>query len=195
VAKGYPDWATDVIQHEGTTFVVTGNVDANVMNSVLDVNVTNSQLDVNVTNSVLDVSVQGTANVEIQNAELNVKTLRERASESGDIDFAETMLNLTSNTSDLRTLYENTTNSTVYLEAVYAAEEETDTFDETCAVAVILIRPDGSQAGLFVGNVQNFPMNFDPAIPLAPGAKVMAQAARWSNLTHKVQVTALLRTV
>jgi len=83
VARGYPDWALNVMQKEGTTFVVTGEVDANITNTEINAYVTNStitiepsegaefiikpaeavvfqiqgQVDANITNSSLDVNV------------------------------------------------------------------------------------------------------------------------------------------
>jgi len=191
----------------GVVFNVQGSVDANITNSSLnvnayvtnsklnvDANITNSQLDVNVTNSSLDVNVQGTANVEIQNAQLNVQTLREQASEAGKLDYAWTVLDLENYEEDEKWIYENTGNTTVYLEAVFAAQGGSGTYDPSCNVEIGIYSDSGSAVAFLDGNLPNFPLNLDPAIPIPPGYKVSAYAQRWSSNQYKVRVTLLLRT-
>jgi len=185
MVKGYPDWATNVIQKEGEVFDVQGSVDANI---------TNSALDVNVKNSSLNVSVQGTANVEVQNAQLNVATVREQASAAGKLDYAWTVLDLENYDEDEKWVYENTGNTTVYLEAVFAAQGESGTYDPSCDVQIGIYKASGAAVAFLDGNLPNFPLNLDPAIPLPPGYKVSAHAQRWSSNQYKVRVTLLLRT-
>ena len=229
VARGYPDWALNVIQKEGTTFVVTGSVDANITNAEInayvtnttitiepsegaefiikpaeavvfqiqgqvDANITNTELNVNVTNSVLDVNVQGTANVEIQNAQLNVKTLREQASEAENITYARDFLDLDSDVVQGKIIYKNEGNTTVYLEAVYAAIKNSDTYDSACFIDVSILDPDGYTVAEFYANPPNFPLNFDPAVPIPPGYSIEVYAYRWVNYGYTVSVSLLIRT-
>ena len=231
MVKGYPDWATNVIQKEGTAFVVTGNVDANITNAEIDAhvtnskisiepaegsefvikpaqsvvfnvqgsvdanitnsklnvdanitnsklnvdaNITNSTLDVNVTNSSLNVSVQGTADVEIQNAQLNVATLRELAPSAGKVLFAADALDLgnASTTPGVR-LYENNTGHDVYLEQIIIAMRPQTTSPPSIqpyehAFIIEVIRGTDTVL-LLCANYIHSPLNFDPAIPIHDG--------------------------
>jgi len=160
----------------------------------VDVNITNASLDVYVTNSTLTVNVDGTADVNITNAQLNVQTLKEQASAAGNITYARDTLNLSGYTSDVTTIYTNTGTSTVYLEAVYIALDDTDTYDDTCHIVVQLQDDAGNVVAEFYGNPPNFPMNFDPAVPVPPGYKIVVAATRYTSNNYFVDVSALIRT-
>ena len=233
MVKGYPDWATNVIQKEGTEFVVTGNVDANITNAEIDAhvtnskisiepaegsefvikpaestvfnvqgsvdaNITNSSLDVHVTNSALDVNVQGTANVEIQNAQLNVQTLREQASAANKVEWAGTELDLANASSyEAGTLYENNTGHDVYLEQILIALKPTSSNPPSVEpyehVFYIEIGPTGNPRVIIFANYIHSPINFDPAIPVHDGEKIQAWVYGVDKQNMHAVVDAIIR--
>jgi len=81
VPRGYPDWALNVMQREGTTFVVTGSVDANITNTEINAYVTNSTITIEPSSTaVFEVkpsaevvfNIQGSVDANITNTELDV---------------------------------------------------------------------------------------------------------------------------
>ncbi|MHC1624023.1 MAG: hypothetical protein ACXQTR_05485, partial [Candidatus Methanospirareceae archaeon] len=81
VPRGYPDWALNVMQREGTTFVVTGSVDANITNTEINAYVTNSTITVTPeAEAVFEIkpaeavvfNIQGQVDANITNTELDV---------------------------------------------------------------------------------------------------------------------------
>jgi len=180
-------------QEVPVTIEPAGGVVFNVQGSV-DANITNSSLNVHVTNSSLTVTVQGTANVEIQNAQLNVQTLREQASEAGKVTYASKQLDLYNNSQASATLYQNTSSKTVFLEAIYAALEGTSTYDQSCLIHIAIHDNNNNEVAVIPANPPNFPLNFDPAIPLPPGYKIVVLAWRVSSYQYTVYISTLLRT-
>lgn len=184
VARGYPDWSIDVIQHEGTTFVVTGNVDANVTNSTLDVNVTNSQLDVNVTNSTLNVAVEGVTSVSIDSATvtIDVATLKEKTEGAGRV-FT---LNGTEavDSAGVETLIEYTNNLgiDIYIESVGAMAYDASTLGTeikqgTLYYVLEVYNADNNIIFREWYDYSHFPANFDPALRVRDGWKIVLKAA------------------
>jgi len=234
VARGYPDWSLNVIQKEGTTFVVTGQVDANITNTQIDVNVTNStitiepaegsefvikpaqdvvftiqgdvsitntELNVKVTNSTLAVEVQGTANVEVQNAYLDVKTLRERVTDISEIDAIDYNTYVHSEDGTTETVYTNNYNTTVFLEYISVAiefglaEAPADSISPLAfTIEVKILDQDDNQLGRFVANGQMF-LNFDPAFPIPPGGKIVVRVANLSSKGAFVNVGGIVRKI
>ncbi len=182
---GHPDWTTK-------TEVVNSELYVTVLNSSLDVNVTNTSLDVNVTNSTLNVSVQGTANVEIQNARINVATAKELASEGGNIAYASTQLNTYDYYSDSKTIYTNSGTETVYLEMV--TFRMSSGFAQDMSLQVLIKDSTGTTRAWFYAMVTSSSLNFDPAIPLPPGWKIEVYAERYSSNQAYVDVSILIRT-
>lgn len=201
MAKGYPDWATNVIQHEGTTFVVTGDVDANITNSALDVNVTNSQLDVNVTNSTLDVNVAGTADVEIQNANVNVKNLRERVVEPGDLSAFAKETGVAEQSTNTVRIWTNPFNRTVYLEyfsvavEVGVASQPCDTLSPLAvAIRMSVKTSGGTELFRLTSNGQMF-LNLDPALPIPEGGYIEVYMSNASDKSLFVNIAGIVRVI
>ncbi len=81
VPRGYPDWALNVMQREGTTFVVTGSVDANITNTEINAYVTNSTITITPEETAEFIikpaeavvfNIQGQVDANITNTELDV---------------------------------------------------------------------------------------------------------------------------
>ena len=81
VARGYPDWALNVMQREGTTFVVTGSVDANITNTEINAYVTNTTITIEPSDGAEFIikpaaaavfNIQGQVDANITNTELDV---------------------------------------------------------------------------------------------------------------------------
>jgi len=169
---GHQDWV-----HKNE--VVNSELYVTVLNSTLDVNVTNTSIDVNVTNSVLDVSVQGTANVEIQNAILNVQTLREQASENNKIDYYADSFNVPAYDSVLNVAWTNTNTYTVYLEMITFSVVKSNSSDPdidplNVEIWFEIVDDSGNEIAQFNINPPGKPINFDPAIPIPSGWKIEA---------------------
>ena len=170
------------------------HVDINIksQSAPVDINVTNSELDVNVTNSTLNVNVQGTANVEIQNAELNVQTLKEQASAAGNIEYADVQLDTYSTYGDTQTLYTNSGTSTVYLEMITA--RCSSGYNEQINFEIRLVDSSDVTQATFYAVLLQFPLKFDPAIPIPAGWKIKVSATRVGSTQVYTDVSALIRT-
>lgn len=168
-------------------FDVKGNVDANI---------TNSNLDVNVTNSSLDVNVQGTTSISVDNATVtvDVATVKEKASETGKVVGSHAGLNLKDYDNDSKTIYTNNTGGTVYLEAISAAEGGVADLDTGCFVEIQICNSEGFSIATFYANIQNFPLNFDPAFPIPDGGYINVYAERNSISQYILWVSVLIRT-
>jgi len=93
VAKGYPDWALNVMQKEGTTFVITGSVDANITNTEINAYVTNTTITIEPAEGTEFIikpaeaavfQIQGDVN--ITNTELNVNVTNTTLNVTGDVN-------------------------------------------------------------------------------------------------------------
>jgi len=212
VARGYPDWAINVVQREGTTFVVTGQVDANITNTEINARVTNSTITIEpaegsefVIKPAQDVvftiqgdvnaTIQGTASVSIDRATItvDVATLRERAPEQGKVDYASEYAKVEAGTEESLTVFENTLDKTVYLELAsvmfYIPVTESGTVDYTSKFAKIEIYSgDGSLlVSIYVSPYTNV-ANFDPPIPIEPNGKIVVRA--WNTGSDDAYVAA-----
>jgi len=242
VPRGYPDWALNVMQREGTTFVVTGSVDANITNTEInayvtnttititpeagtvfeikpaeavvfniqgqvDANITNTELDVYVTNSTITITpeagtvfeikpatgvtfnitgdvnatIQGTASISIDNATItvDVATVREKASELGNLDFHWGGADVDPGGSALGIDYTNTNNYTLYLEMITfsimkARSSDPDVNPLNVNVWFEIEDDSGNTIAAFEVNPPGKPINFDPAIPILPNWKILA---------------------
>ena len=177
------------------------HVDINIksQSAPVDINVTNSELDVNVTNSTLNVSVQGTANVEIQNAELNVQTLKEQASATGKVVTAKWDSNALSGNggSDSGTLYTNSESSTVYVEMIthtFYAISGASSYDPAYQVRIVynFKHSSGTIFAVIYSNPYQV-LNFDPAIPLAPGDYVEVSVTNFGSVQGYYQGSIIVR--
>ena len=199
VAKGYPDWNYQILPLEGAVFEITGNVDANITNAQINVNITNTSLDVNVTNSTLNVTVQGTADVEIQNAELNVQTLREQASAAGNVEYGNGGVDFAGAGSDSVIIYTNHHTDTVYLEQITCAfnkfsSSQPNVDPSEVYIEILIADSDNNILYLFPANLNHFPINFDPAIPIPPEGYVKMSVDFYSSAVGSVGASALIRT-
>ncbi len=208
--KGNPDWSYQSQPVEGAVFTVSGTVDANITNSEINANVTNSSFDVNVTNSSLDVNVQGTADVQIQNAQVNVQTVREQASAAGNVFYASDIIHPSELTADnyVKTLYTNDTGENVYLEQILNSLWEphaktngpipAESIDaEIRVMAPGTAFPDDPVVA-FPFNWTDCPVNFDPSIPLPPNYSIELLVSfddylMSSSYNYRYTVTVVLR--
>lgn len=177
------------------------HVDINIksQSAPVDINVTNSELDVNVTNSTLNVNVQGTANVEIQNAELNVQTLKEQASAAGKVATATWSSTSLSGDegSDSGTLYTNNESSTVYVEMIthtFHALSGATSYGPAYQVTIkyVFRHSNGSSFAVIYSNPYQV-LNFDPAIPLAPGDYVEASVVNRTGVAGYFHASIIVR--
>jgi len=150
-----------------------------------DVNITNTELDVNVTNSTLNVTgdvnatVQGTADINIKNAEItvDVATVREKASEENKLGYGDDFASVDPGTSETITLFNNTLGETVYVELLTLIVYAPLTGGTTPNLADFYGTFDFYDSGgvrfarIYV-NAQTDVKNLDPAIPLPPGGYV-----------------------
>ncbi len=183
--------------------VTNSQINANITNTSLDVNVTNTTLnvDANITNSVLNVSMQGVANVEIQNAELNVKNLREQVISVTDLEGFSSALYADSGSAASETVYTNNNNFTVYLEyftvAVHlgAAAGTTNTLDPTVIYIEFRVKdPKGTTLFTLTANGQMF-LNLDPAIPIPSGGKIEVTVGNSSTYGLFIKIGGIIRKI
>jgi len=184
------DTVFEIKPSAGVTFNIQGSVDANI---------TNSELDVKVTNSTLNVTVQGTADVEIQNAELNVQTLREQASAAGKVATATWSSTSLSGDegSDSGRLYTNSESSTVYVEMIthtFHALSGATSYGPAYQVTIkyVFRHSDGSSFAVIYSNPYQV-LNFDPAIPLAPGDYVEASVVNRTGVAGYFHASIIVR--
>ena len=198
VPRGYPDWALNVMQREGTTFVVTGSVDANITNTEINAYVTNTTITItpeagtvfeikpatgvtfNITGDV-NATIQGTADINIKNAEItvDVATVREKASELGNLDFHWGGADVDPYGSALGIEYTNTNNYTLYLEMITFSvtkgrSSDPDVNPLNVNVWFEIEDDSGTTIAAFEMNPPGRPINFDPAIPILPNWKILA---------------------
>jgi len=194
--------AVFTISPEATAiFQVSGSVDANITNSTLNVNVTNTSLDVNVTNSSLSVTVHGTADVEIQNAELNVRNLREQVVDVGDLaGFADSTY-VPSVSGTTVTVWTNTQGKTVYLEYFTVAVEVASSSApqnsiSPTAISIKMRVKDSAGNTLFelYSNGQMF-LNLDPAPPIPDGAYIEVSISNASSANLFVNIAGIIRLI
>jgi len=183
--------------------VTNSQINANITNTSLDVNVTNTTLnvDANITNSILNVSMQDVANVEIQNAELNVKNLREQVISVTDLEGFSYALYANSGSAASATVYTNNNNFTVYLEYFTVAVElgeaagTTNTLDPTVIYIEFRVKDsEGTTLFTLTANGQMF-LNLDPAIPIPSGGKIEVSVSNSSTYGLFIQVGGIIRKI
>ena len=183
--------------------VTNSQINANITNTSLDVNVTNTTLnvDANITNSILNVSMQDVANVEIQNAEVNVKNLREQVISVTDLEGFSYALYANSGSAASATVYTNNNNFTVYLEYFTVAVElgeaagTTNTLDPTVIYIEFRVKDsEGTTLFTLTANGQMF-LNLDPAIPIPSGGKIEVSVSNSSTYGLFIQVGGIIRKI
>jgi len=190
VPRGYPDWALNVMQREGTTFVVTGSVDANITNTEINAYVTNTTITItpeagtvfeikpatgvtfNITGDV-NATIQGTASVSIDYATItvDVATIRERASEENRLGYGDNIGGVDPGSDATVTLFNNTLGTTVYVELltaiIYRDPSETSSPDPKDVFGSFeFYDSDGVRFARIYINFWSDVKNLDPAIPL-----------------------------
>jgi len=170
----------------GTVFEIKPATEA-IFNIQGDVNITNTELNVNVTNSTLNVTgdvnatIQGTASISIDNATItvDVATVREKASELGNLDFHWGGADVDPGGSALGIDYTNTNNYTLHLEMITfsilkARSSDPDVNPLNVNVWFKIEDDSGNTIAAFEVNPPGKPINFDPAIPILPNWKIYA---------------------
>lgn len=193
-------WFTGQTQDMNVNITNT-TLDVNVTNSQINANITNTSFDVNVTNSTLNVNVQGTAQVDIQNAEVNVKNLREQVAAPSDLKGFKNTRNVGSGGSVSVTVYTNNEGKTVFLEYLTTAVQgpANATVANTLSPLAVTWRVEikdsrGTTLYEFFANGNLF-MNFDPAIPVPAGGKIVVTMVNMSSEGMYMYVSGVVRTL
>jgi len=217
VARGYPDWALNVIQKEGTTFVVTGSVDANITNTEINAYVVNSTITVEPSEgSVFEIkpatgvvfniqgdvnaTVQGTVSVSVDQAtiEVGVATVRERASELNKVKSFYATEHLTSQEVRTWTIYTNEGTENAYLELVsFGATSFFDVLTDPTKILgayfeVRLKDETGEVKAVVFGNALTT-LNLDPALPIPPGWQVEVELDNNSDVALDLSISIIIR--
>jgi len=132
----------------------------------------------NITGDV-NATVQGTADINIKNAEItvDVATVREKASEENKLGYGDNFASVDPGTSETITLFNNTLGETVYVELLTLIVYAPLTGGTTPNLADFYGTFDFYDSGgvrfarIYV-NAQTDVKNLDPAIPLPPGGYV-----------------------
>jgi len=201
VPRGYPDWALNVMQREGTTFVVTGSVDANITNTTINAYVVNSTITVTpeaeavfeikpATGVVFNIqgdvnaTIQGTASISIDNATItvDVATVREKASTENKLGYGDNIGGVDPGSSETITLFNNTLGTTVYVELltaiIYQDPSETLSPDPKDLFGSFeFYDSSGVRFARIYINFWSDVKNLDPAIPLPAGGYVKLTVA------------------
>jgi len=177
-----------------------------VFNIQGDVNITNTELDVHVTNSMLNVTgdvnatIQGTASVSIDNAtiEVGVATVKERASEENKLVFEAGGLNIPAGGSASKVGFTNTYNETLYLEMITfsltkSSSSAPDINPYNYAIYFKIEDESGVAVVGFDANPCHSPLNFDPAIPIKPGWRIVVYADSMQDTAAGLDYTFVLR--
>jgi len=217
VAKGYPDWNYQILPMEGAVFEITGNVDANITNAQINVNITNSEITVtpkddavftiepasgvtfNISGDV-DATIQGTADVNIKNAEItiNVATIHEVASASGLVEFHGQNFDFTSAGTQEKTVYTNNESYGVFLEVITGSWSPFGTSDLLTSPTSLRFQigiwdEHDNVIAIFTANQNNLPISLDPAIKLNPGWKVVVDCDLYENKAGTAYIEVLIR--
>jgi len=216
VAKGYPDWALNVMQREGTTFVVTGLVDANITNTEINANITNTTITIepaagtvfevkpsadvtfNITGDV-NATIQGTASVSIDNATVTIDTatIRENVETEGKVKTKWGSQTITSGSFVQLFAYTNTETYDVYLESVGAVGymDASPYNPMYLGYGIIVVEVfDESNTLVFdlTYDIAQLPHNFDPALRIPPNWEVRVYAYNYSPDTRTFEGWILL---
>lgn len=193
--------STTVLEVTGNVNVTNSVLDVNVTNSTFDVNIINSTLDVNVTNSSINVEIQGTANVEIQNAEVNVQNVREQVRDVSHLAPFADESSVPSNSTGNIIPFQNVYGKTVYLEyltATIAIPSSAAPKDDLSPTATHITFKIQTSSGITLfqlnANGQMF-LNLDPALPIPDGGKIVVELENRSSISLYLRVAGVVRRI
>lgn len=177
------------------------NVRITSQESPVQVDLVTPQLDVNVTNSVLNVQVQGTANVNVENAQLNVRNLREQVVDLTHIEGFSSSIYVSPTSEESETVFTNNENITVYLEyfsvagTVGGAYLPADTLSKMSITVTLYLKDQNNNTVIMLVSNGGMFLNLDPAIPIPPGYKLEVKVANTSSKGLFVDVAGIIRKI
>jgi len=191
MTKDYPEWTLPI----SITAQEIENLRFDLASQSID------HLDIWITGQAqsVNVEVQGTASISIDNATItvDVATVKERASETGNVHTVSTIITVSAGGTNYDTLLEDATAEPVYLEMITAAVADSNIAGIDTLAKIFLeitVRDDdGTPLATIYVHLLNMPLNFDPALKVPAGGDVLVRVFNKDTVDHTVPVSVVFR--